>query len=178
MSRHQHIRLMASYNAWMNGKMLEAAGTLPEAELIADKKVFFGSILGTLNHLLVADTIWLRRFAAHPVRYPELEPLFGLPMPEALNQMMCLDLASLRERRNQLDNIIVNWAEAISEEDLDHVLHYANTKGVLADKKFFSLIMHFFNHQTHHRGQVSTLLHQAGVDVGVTDLVALIPNQL
>ena len=60
--------------------------------------------------------------------------------------------------------------------DLDHVLVYANTKGVAAQWNFFSLVMHFFNHQTHHRGQATTLLSQAGIDVGVTDLLMLIPN--
>ena len=178
MSRHLHVRLMASYNAWMNTKVLDAALTLPEAELIADRKAFFGSILGTLNHLVVADTIWLKRFANHPAQYTELEPIVGLPTPDTLDQVMFPDLPGLQEHRKLLDNIIMNWAEAITEADLDYVLHYVNTKGIQGDKKFFSLIMHFFNHQTHHRGQLSTLLYQAGIDVGVTDLVALIPNEL
>jgi len=57
------------------------------------------------------------------------------------------------------------------------VLHYANTKGVKSQKRFSSLLMHFFNHQTHHRGQATTLLFQAGQDVGATDLLVLIPNE-
>jgi uncharacterized damage-inducible protein DinB len=178
MSRPQHVRLMASYNAWMNNKILAAAHTLPDAELIADKKAFFGSILGTLNHLIVADTIWLQRFACHPARYPELEPIVQLPTPGTLDQMVFHSLEELQERREMLDSIILEWAEAVTDADLDTVLHYANTKGVHADKSFFSLIMHFFNHQTHHRGQVTTLLSQVSIDPGVTDLVALIPDEL
>ncbi|MFZ2452716.1 MAG: DinB family protein [Methylovulum miyakonense] len=178
MSRHQHVRLMASYNAWMNAKLLEAALELPEAELIANKKAFFGSILGTLNHLVVADTIWLNRFASHPARYSALEPLVSLPMPDTLDQMVCPDIFSLQARRKLLDDIILDWAEAVTEADLDYVLHYANTKGVPADKNFYSLVMHFFNHQTHHRGQITTLLYQVGIDMGITDLVALIPDEL
>lgn len=161
----------------MNTKVIEAALTLPEAELLADKKAFFGSILGTLNHLIVADTIWLKRFANHPAQYPQLSPLLSQPMPDALDQIICPDMQSFQAYRKLLDDIILNWAEAVTEEDLDHVLHYVNTKGVPGDKNFFSLIMHFFNHQTHHRGQVTTLLHQEGADVGVTDLVTLIPNE-
>jgi uncharacterized damage-inducible protein DinB len=59
---------------------------------------------------------------------------------------------------------------------LSVVLTYANSKGVVSSKPFFGIVMHFFNHQTHHRGQATTLLSQAGVDVGVTDLMALIPD--
>ncbi|MBT9099508.1 DinB family protein [Methylovulum psychrotolerans] len=174
----QHIRLMAEYNAWMNIKVFTAALTLPEAERVADKKAFFGSIIGTLNHLLVADTLWLKRFAGHPALYTALGPVARLPTPTALNQQLFTDLQGLYEHRQWLDTVIVEWAEAITEPDLTHILHYVSTKGVPGDKDFFSLIMHFFNHQTHHRGQATTLLCQAGVDVGVTDLVALIPNAL
>ena len=76
-----------------------------------------------------------------------------------------------------LDSTISAWVKVVTDQDLDHVLHYANSKGVISDKQFFSLVMHFFNHQTHHRGQATTLLMQAGVDVGVTDLLMLIPNE-
>lgn len=178
MNRHQHICLMAEYNHWMNTKLFDAATALPEAELVADKKAFFGSILGTLNHLVVADTLWLKRFANHPAQYRALAPIISLPVPTALDQILFADMPSLRERRILLDDMILNWSEAVTETDLDHRLHYANTKGVWADKCFFSLIMHFFNHQTHHRGQAGTLLYQAGIDVGVTDLLALLPNGL
>ena len=68
MERLEHIQLMAAYNQWMNDKLCAAARTLPADELKADRKAFFGSILGTLNHLIVADIIWLKRFARHPRR--------------------------------------------------------------------------------------------------------------
>ena len=75
-----------------------------------------------------------------------------------------------------LDAQIIRWVEAISENDLDETLEYTNMKGTATRKNFFALLMHFFNHQTHHRGQVSTLLSQNGVDFGDTDLVLLIPD--
>jgi uncharacterized damage-inducible protein DinB len=168
---------MAKYNEWMNTKLYEIAMTLPGEELIANRKAFFGSILGTLNHLAVGDTIWLKRFATHPANYSALELVRNLPTPASLDQILYTDVQSLSNHRRSLDQVIMEWARSITDCDLDHVLHYANTKGVVADKNFFSLVMHFFNHQTHHRGQVTTLLSQAGVDVGVTDLLALIPNE-
>lgn len=177
MSNSDHVRLMASYNAWMNVKVFEAAMKLPDQELAANRKAFFGSILGTLNHLAVTDTLWLKRFAAHPAGHAELEPIRRLPAPGSLNQILFADIRSLSVHRNMLDDAITGWAASVTDADLDHVLHYANTKGVVSDRSFFSLVMHFFNHQTHHRGQATTLLFQAGIDVGVTDLLALIPNQ-
>jgi uncharacterized damage-inducible protein DinB len=177
MSRNAHICLMASYNEWMNARLYEAVRGLPGDELVANRKAFFGSILGTLNHLVVGDTIWLKRFATHPANYPALEPIRNLPAPTCLDQLLFADIDGLSAHRKLLDQIIIEWARSIADRDLDHVLRYANTKGVVADRNYFSLVMHFFNHQTHHRGQATTLLSQAGTDVGVTDLLALIPNE-
>jgi uncharacterized damage-inducible protein DinB len=177
MNRIDHVRLMANYNAWMNGKLYAAASTLPTAELIANRNAFFGSLLGTLNHLVIADTIWLKRFAAHPAHPPALEPT---PIPSTKIELDALpfpELDSLRARRTMLDRTLVEWTNGLSERDLDHVLHYANSRGDVADKSFFGLLMHFFNHQTHHRGQATTLLTQAGVDVGVTDFLVLVPDR-
>lgn len=176
MNRIDHIGLMARYNAWMNAKLYAAAGSLSEDELLVDRGAFFGSILGTLNHIVVADTIWLKRFATHPGNHQSLAPIRQLPTPNNLGQLLFTDMASLAERRDWLDTVIKDWANSLTETDLDHVLQYTNMKGVAADKSFFSLTMHFFNHQTHHRGQVTTLLSQMSIDVGVTDLLELIPN--
>ena len=168
--------LLASYNEWMNAKVYAAAATMPYEELVAERGAFFGSILRTLNHIVVGDRIWLRRFASHPSNHVALKPLSVLPQPRSLDEVLYLNFDELAEHRRMLDGVIKNWAESLGEDDLNHVLHYTTTKGVIGMKRFSSLVMHFFNHQTHHRGQVSTLLYQAGKDVGVTDLLALIPN--
>jgi uncharacterized damage-inducible protein DinB len=177
MSRIQHICLLASYNAWMNNKLLTAVQQLPAEQLYADRQAFFGSIFGTLNHLLVADIIWLKRFSTHPANYTALTPLQAIATPERLDQQLYSELPGLSAYRQFLDTMINTWSASLTEADLDYVLSYTNMKGVAANKCLFSLIMHFFNHQTHHRGQISTLLTQAGVDLGVTDLLALIPNE-
>ena len=177
MTTCSHIVLMATYNEWMNAKVYEAAGKLSPQELAADRGAFFRSILGTLNHIVVADTAWLKRFATHPANYAALQMVRRLPAPTSLDQVLFTDLGALLEHRKMLDAGIKRWAGDLAEQDLAHILHYANMKGIAARKRFSSLIMHFFNHQTHHRGQATTLLHQAGEDVGVTDLLALIPNE-
>lgn len=94
--------------------------------------------------------------------------------PQRLDQVTFANIRELSAHRAWLDGIIIDWANAISEPDLDQHLHYRNMAGITAEKNFYSLISHFFNHQTHHRGQVSTLLSQAGQDIGDTDLVGLV----
>ncbi|WAK02936.1 DinB family protein [Methylobacter sp. YRD-M1] len=139
MSSTNPICLMAEYNEWMNARLYEAAKNLPIEELNADRKAFFGSILGTLNHLVVADTIWLKRFAVHPANYTALDMIRDLPTPKSLDQMLFTDIQSLAKHRKSLDQAIMEWAHAIAEHDLDYVLCYSNMKGIPAQKNFFSL---------------------------------------
>lgn len=171
----QSAALMADYNRWMNERMFEAAAGLDAATLLADRGAFFGSIQGTLNHIAVADTIWLRRFARHEAAFATLDALAAWPQPASLREPLAEDLAGLARYRRQLDELIGRWVAELRPEHLAAPLAYANMAGVSTSRPFGALLLHFFNHQTHHRGQVSTLLFQAGVDVGVTDLLARIP---
>ena len=161
MSRSSHVQLMSAYNSWMNQKLYQAAVVLPADEQVRDRGAFFGSLLGTLNHLVVADTVWLKRFAAAPA---------------SLDARLFDALAPMAARRAWLDGVIAAWTAALAPADLDAVLHYARMNGERHAKPFAEVLLHFFNHQTHHRGQATTLLSQAGVDAGVTDLLALIPE--
>jgi uncharacterized damage-inducible protein DinB len=171
------ILLLARYNATMNGQMYDAAATLPHEAVVADRDAFFGSLLGTLNHLVAADSIWLSRFAGHVTDFRALETLRGAAIPVDLRQSYGDSLPLLRVQRERIDEIIMALAAEVTAADLDHVLAYRNTRGTSFCKQFGSLLLHFFNHQTHHRGQGSTLLTQAGADIGVTDLLVLIGDQ-
>jgi len=169
----RHVRLMADYNRWMNGTIYDAAATLPHPVLTRDVGAFFGSILGTLNHLVVADTLWLRRFDV-PRHWARLrEAIEWLPQPGGLRDTIDDDLGRLRALRERLDTLIVDWCDELVFNDLDRVLVYHNTSGEPKQRQVGPLLSHFFNHQTHHRGQVTTLLCQCGVDPGVTDLLAM-----
>ncbi len=175
MSERAHFVLLAQYNEWMNAKVYGAAAALPPDVWLAERGAFFGSIAGTLNHI-AGDTIWMRRFATHPARFAALEPVLAWPAPAALDTRYSDDLPTLHARRRQLDAIILQWMAELTDADLEQLIDYKNMKGVASCKRFGTLLLHFFNHQTHHRGQASVLLSQAGGDVGVTDLLALIPN--
>ncbi|MFC5461800.1 DinB family protein [Massilia niabensis] len=171
----EDIVLLASYNASMNTRLYAAAATLPKDVLSADRGAFFGSVLGTLNHIVAGDTIWLRRFMGHPSGFTSLKAMAGIAAPAGLAHMYSDDLDTLLEHRLRLDAIIEALAAELSNSDLAQPLSYRNARGDF-QKNFGALLLHLFNHQTHHRGQASTLLSQAGVDIGVTDLLEWIPE--
>lgn len=172
----EDIALFAQYNETMNLRLYEAAAKLPQEEVHADRRAIFGSIFGTLNHLIAVDTILLMRFALHPSQFRALDSLRGAVIPTNLTQSYGVSLVQLHQHRTRLDGLISALAGELRSSDLEEVLRYQNTLGLRFQKRFGSMLLHFFNHQTHHRGQASTLLIQAGVDVGITDLVVLIPD--
>lgn len=176
MADREHFLLLAEYNQWMNEKLYAACATLGADALTADRGAFFGSIMGTLNHIVAGDTIWLQRFALHPAAFAALRPVTAMAAPASLDARFADSLAALGAQRQRLDGIILQWVQELDESSLGHVLRYKSTRGIESQKRFASLVLHFFNHQTHHRGQASTLLSQAGVDIGATDLLLLIPN--
>jgi len=168
---------MAEYNRWMNERLYEAAERLSEEQVFADRGAFFGSLFDTLNHLCVADTIWMHRFAQHPDFVWLAQQIAEFPVPTSLTQRVASSLAALRQYRTKMDSLIVAFAARVTSEQLSSTLRYKNTRGEAHAKSFGGVAQHFFNHQTHHRGQATTLFSQMGVDVGVTDLHTLLPSE-
>jgi uncharacterized damage-inducible protein DinB len=157
--RTDQARLLAEYNAWMNDKLYAACATLSDDERKRDCGAFFRSIHGTLNHLLVADSIWMGRFESQPFAF------------KSLDEELCASFDELRVHRADMDRRISQWAGNLTDAALDAKLEFASriTKRTHAPT-LWRIVLHFFNHQTHHRGQLTTLLSQAGIDYGTTDL--------
>ncbi|UNK58876.1 DUF664 domain-containing protein [Pseudoxanthomonas daejeonensis] len=172
-----HFVLLADYNHWMNDNLHQAAGRLPAGALEAPRGAFFGSILGTLNHLVVADTVWLKRFASDPAggRWTALHALDDIEMPGRLDAQPCADLAAWWSRRQRLDAVIVAWIGQLDANDPGRIVEYRNMRGDPHRRQLSHLLLHLFNHQTHHRGQATTLFSQCRVDVGATDLLLRLP---
>lgn len=161
--RSDQARDMAAYNQWMNQRLYGVCAELSDEERRRDRGAFFKSIHGTLNHLLLADKVWLGRFLGEPFRVA------------GLDQELHQDFAELRHAREETDEVILGWAEGLSDQVLSGTLRYtAITQNPVPRRcEMWLAVAHFFNHQTHHRGQLTTLLSQAGKDVGVTDLLWL-----
>ncbi|MFA7386565.1 MAG: DinB family protein [Thiohalobacteraceae bacterium] len=176
MSEKAQFVLLAQYNALMNRRLLAAAGRLSDASLGADRGAFFKSVIGTLNHIMVGDLLWLNRFATHPNAYPALAPLAEIAKPTQLDEILHADLDAFEQSRYALDDLIIRWCDQLQARDLDDPLRYTNYKGESHVKRLGDLILHMFLHQVHHRGQATTLLSQAGVDFGDTDLPEILPE--
>ncbi len=174
---HDLFTLMASYNTWMNAKLYKCASELSAEQVSADRGAFFGSVIGTLNHIAVADRIWLQRFAAHSTRFEALAPVRDLHTPRSLDEILFANLDELTEHRTMLDGVIERWVQGLEDSDLSQVMCFNRMNGERLCKRLSGLVLHFFNHQTHHRGQATTLLSQFGKDVGVTDLLVRLPAE-
>ncbi len=174
-----HFQLMATYNRRMNEQIYQVSVGLPEAELERNVDAFFKSILGALNHIVVGDLLWLSRFATHSPRYQSLTRLQMYPTPSSLDELLYNNLDAYWVVRRDIDVIIQEWlSNEVLEADFESNLTYRNSKGVASRRNFFELVAHLFNHQTHHRGQISALLYQKGIDIGVTDFLMDIPDEM
>jgi uncharacterized damage-inducible protein DinB len=157
-----YAQLMAEYNRWMNEKVYDACARLPDDERKRHRGAYFDSIHGTLNHILWGDGIWLGRFNGKS--YPTA------PIREWLYQ----DFAAMRSARMELDQELQTWAAGVSEEWLREAMTWkSGLYGVTKTHPRWVFVAQMFNHQTHHRGQVTTLLTQLDIDVGITDLPML-----
>ncbi len=148
----QQFEVMAAYNRQLNRQFYAACAQLDEANLRQDRGAFFKSIFGTLNHLLLVDRLWLGGFTGQPVSFASLdEELYD-------------NFKELRTEREHTDADIQDWVKTLTTDAL---------KAPFSENLRFPLwltVTHFFNHQTHHRGQLSALLSQCGADYGTTDL--------
>jgi len=169
---HQdQVRGFAKYNREFNLSLFNQVARLSENERKKDMGAFFGSIHGTLNHILLADRIWLGRFAT-AVPSTELSDAELVYEFSSLRQEVCSDFTELHHERRATDRIIASWAEGLTDELLAQTMRYSNSRGHVREHPVWLAVAHMFNHQTHHRGQVTTLLSQLGHDPGVTDYFA------
>lgn len=156
-----YLRHMARYNRWQNTSLFEAANTLDDAARKEDRGAFFGSIHGTLSHLLWGDTIWMSRFDG------------GAPPQAAISESAnwIADWDALVARRTAMDARILDWANQTTQGDIDGELSWYSGAVERDVHQLKSVcLMQLFNHQTHHRGQVNAMLTAAGAKSHTTDL--------
>jgi uncharacterized damage-inducible protein DinB len=146
-----HFVMMADYNAWANARLYGMARQLPDEQYRRDVGAYFKSLHGTLNHIMVADLIWLRR-------------LTGVgDQPKSLNAIILDDLPSLSTARQQLDRRIIAYVDSLSDAQLEETWDYRMLNGALQSQRRRETLAHLFNHQTHHRGQAHAVLTVLGV---------------
>jgi uncharacterized damage-inducible protein DinB len=143
-----HFRQCATYNRRANERLYEACARLSDGDRRRPLGSFFGSIHGTLNHIMVGDRIWMSRFAGETV------PSTGL------DAILHDDFAALTEARVAEDRRIEDFFAGLDPAFLDRRITYINNQGLRFSDPVTVLVPHFFNHQTHHRGQVHAMITQ------------------
>jgi uncharacterized damage-inducible protein DinB len=162
-----HFAMFAAYNAWANRTLYAAASELTEDELVADKGAFFGSVLRTLNHLLVADRVWMHRMSGEGM------------LPTALDQLLYPRFPDLKEAREAEDARIIAFIDGLDEARLSGSISFTpvgKTEPVIS-QRLHSTLSHVFNHQTHHRGQCHAILTALGKPSLTLDLVYYLRQQ-
>ncbi len=164
----RYVQTMARYNDWQNTQLLPVLTAMPVEELTADRGAFFGSIFATANHLLWGDTIWMSRF----------DPTIDPPACAASENTRLHDtITSWADDRRRMDGEIQRWAREIAPTDLagDLTWYSGLNKCDMSSPKALA-VTHFFNHQTHHRGQIHSMLTATGRTAPVSDL-AFMPKE-
>ena len=161
----RYVQTMARYNRWQNTQLMPVLESMPMEELTKDRASFFGGILATANHLLWGDTLWMSRFD------PSVDaPKGGIDTSVTLHATS----ASWGADRFRLDGKICFWADGLRALDLKGCIRwYSRAAGREMTSSYETAIMHFFNHQTHHRGQLHAMLTSAGQKAPVSDLILM-----
>jgi len=146
-----HFALMAQYNAWANARLYRMAAQLTDEQYRRDVSAYFKNLHGTLNHLLVADRIWLWRMTGTGVA------------PTKLDAILYEDLAELTAARRVEDERLVSFVDSQTDAQFEGTLEYRMTNGSQQQQKLREVLAHLFNHQTHHRGQAHGILTALGV---------------
>ena len=140
-------RMFAGYNGWCNERLYDAAATLSDADYRADRGAYFKSLHGTLNHLLAGDRIWMKRFTG-----------VG-DLPNSLDAILYDDFEDLRAARRSMDGLINRYIDNLDERALGGSIRYRTiVRPQTIEQPLAPALDHFFNHQTHHRGQAHALL--------------------
>ncbi len=155
----EHLKLMARYNKWANDRVSSAITDIDETAYMAPREAFFGSIHGAVNHLILVDRLWRGRMIGKP--YPA----------EALNEIVCADRDTFIRERADEDDIIIEFVDAFSADEIEQEFSYTTYSGVDGTDKRRIVLAHMFNHATHHRGQIHALLTQVPYDPPPLDLI-------
>jgi len=156
----EHLRRMARYNRWANERLYAACRDLPEAEYRKPRQAFFGSLHGTLNHILVGDRLWLARIEGLP------------PPPLKLDDQPCASLDELGTARSGEDERMIRLVDGYAADELGRIVRYRLvTRPEEATTPLHLCWLHLFNHQTHHRGQAHDQLSQTPVAPPPLDLI-------
>ncbi len=170
------FQTMALYNQRMNTKLIQVCHKLSEQQLNQSTGAFFPSILDHWNHILFGDLIMLQRLVKNDFFSLEAKDSEELPVAMSVNDKFVSNLEELFTLRQKVDSLYISFTQSLIQEALSNNVVYLTTEGEKIERNLAEFCMHVFNHQTHHRGQITCLLSQFGKEYGSTDLPIVVPK--
>ena len=168
------LALMARYNRSVNRQLFDLLEKQDAALLDSERGSYFGSIMGLLNHILLSDLGWLSAYRDSPVELAVLwTPVLDFEHPGWKGRLHN-DLATLRRRREETDELFIRLIDSVGEEQLAGDITLTHSNGKTHTFPFGKILLHLFNHQTHHRGAISQILDAAGVEHDYSNLMRLL----
>ncbi|HIF5802542.1 damage-inducible protein DinB [Vibrio parahaemolyticus] len=172
-----NLRMFARYNQRMNDQLMRVCEQLTPQQLHQPTGAFFPTVMDHWNHLLFGDLVMLRRLVDNGVIDIDAQTLASLPVAHTVNDSFACNLVELRALRVLVDRIFLDFTRELTPEICDQQLRYSTTEGQTLTPIVGAFCQHLFNHQTHHRGQLTCVLSQFGLDFGCTDLPVIVPER-
>jgi len=166
--------MMALYNQRMNEQLMASCITLSNDILEKETHSFFPNIISYWNHILFGDLILLTRLASNEIAQLGIKDLENFPIPNDPNDIYQKNLPDIAVLRQQVDKVILRFCDNLTDNDCDDVISYETTEGLAITKAVADVTQHIFNHQAHHRGQLTCVLSQFDVDYGCMDLPVIV----
>ncbi|WP_318455264.1 DinB family protein [Photobacterium leiognathi] len=176
MDLSSNFRMLAHYNQRMNNQLLSACQQLTDEQLHQNTNAFFPSVMAHWNHILFGDLIMLRRLIANNIVEIDADVLQQLPVAKKINDTFVTTMDELSVLRGLVDTVYIEITQAFTPSTCGEIVKYTTTAGQLIERNVGEFCQHIFNHQTHHRGQLTCILSQFNVDFGCTDLPIVVPE--
>jgi len=176
MDLSSNFRMLALYNQRMNNQLMDVCSGLTVEQLHEETHSFFSSVMSYWNHILFGDLIMLRRLIDNQVVNVDKSMFSNLPVAKSVNDTFVSNLEELIPLRRVVDDIYVQITKSFDENTCHKIVRYTTTEGHILEKNAGEFCQHIFNHQTHHRGQLTCVLSQLGFDFGCTDLPVVVPE--
>lgn len=174
MSLAKNFTMMSLYNQRINQQLISCCVGLPNDILQKETYSFFSNIISYWNHLLFGDLILLGRLAQHKIGQLCSERLADFPQPQSPHDLYCRNIHDIAQLRVKVDALIIDLCKHLTDYDIDTFITYQTTEGDAITKATTDVIQHLFNHQTHHRGQLTCVLSQWNIDYGCMDLPVIV----
>ncbi|MEX0337032.1 DinB family protein [Vibrio tubiashii] len=176
MDLSSNFRMLALYNQRMNQHLLSVCEQLSPQQLNQETHSFFPSVMAHWNHILFGDLIMLQRLVANQIHRLTPQQVDALPIAKAVDDTFVTSIEELKALRSLVDQIYIDMTKDFTAETCAKTVVHITTEGGEMRRNVGEFCQHIFNHQTHHRGQLTAILAQLGRDFGCTDLPVIVPE--